>query len=312
VIPERRALLRESIASGLDYVLGLQAGDGCWTDWELPPGSSSTWTTAYVGYQLRSLPADDRVRAADPIRLAARWLLGKQFAEGGWGYNEAVEADADSTAYAILLAASAGETPLEEAFTRLVAFQCPDGGFSTYRFQGSRNSWVASHADVTPIVLFAFLTKYPRGSSVVSRGLDYVLQNRTSAGLWNSFWWDSCLYSTEANLSLLCALGIPINTGETKKSLLREKPRSAYEIALLVSSLSSLDADASAWESVEQLTAQQQSDGSWKSEPSLRVTRRDCYEPWRCANPGALFADPKRLFTSATVIAALSKVYARM
>ena len=312
MIPERRALLRESIASGLDYVLGLQAGDGCWTDWELPPGSSSTWTTAYVGYQLRSLPADDRVRAADPIRLAARWLLGKQFAEGGWGYNEAVEADADSTAYAILLAASAGETPLEEAFTRLVAFQCPDGGFSTYRFQGSRNSWVASHADVTPIVLFAFLTKYPRGSSVVSRGLDYVLQNRTSAGLWNSFWWDSCLYSTEANLSLLCALGIPINTGETKKSLLREKPRSAYEIALLVSSLSSLDADASAWESVEQLTAQQQSDGSWKSEPSLRVTRRDCYEPWRCANPGALFADPKRLFTSATVIAALSKVYARM
>jgi squalene cyclase len=311
-MPERRSLLRQSIASGLDYVLGLQAGDGCWTDWELPPGSSSTWTTAYVGYQLRSLPADDRVRAADPIRLAARWLLGKQFAEGGWGYNEAVEADADSTAFAILLAASAGETPLEEAFARLVAFQCPDGGFSTYRFQGSRNSWVASHADVTPIVLFAFLTKYPRGSSVMSRGLDYVLQNRTSAGLWNSFWWDSCLYSTEANLSLLRALGVPIDTGETQKSLLREKPRSAYEIALLVSSLISLDSDASAWESVEQLTAQQQSDGSWKSEPSLRVTRRDCYEPWRCANPGALFADPKRLFTSATVIAALSKVYARM
>ena len=312
MIPERKALLRQSIASGLDYILGLQAADGCWTDWELPPGSSSTWTTAYVGYQLRSLPADNRARAAGAVRLAARGLLEKQFAEGGWGFNETVEPDADSTAFAILLAASAGEAPLEETYTRLVEFQCPDGGFSTYRFQGDRNSWVVSHADVTPIVLFAFLTKYPRGSSAVSRGLDYVLQNRTSAGLWNSFWWDSCLYSTEANLSLLRALGIPIDTGETRKSLLREKPRTAYEIALLVSSLISLDSDASAWESVDQLTAQQQPDGSWKSAPILRVTRRDCYEPWRCDNPGALFADPKRLFTSATVIAALSKVYARM
>jgi hypothetical protein len=311
-MPERKVLLRQSIASGLDYVLGLQAGDGCWTDWELPPGSSSTWTTAYVGYQLRSLPADDRVRAAGPVRLAARQLLAKQFAEGGWGYNEAVGPDADSTAFAILLAASAGETPLEEAYTRLVAFQCPDGGFSTYPFQGERNSWVVSHADVTPIALFALLTKYPLGSSVVSRGLDYVLLNKTSAGLWNSFWWDSYLYSTEANLSLLRALGIPIDPGATQKSLLREKPQSAYEMALLISSLISLGCDASAWESVEQLTAQQQPDGSWKSQPILRVTRRDCYEPWRCANPGTLFADPKRLFTSATVIAALSKVYARV
>ena len=312
MIWERKALLRQSIASGLDYILGLQAGDGCWTDWELPPGSSSTWTTAYVGYQLRSLPAHDRARAVGPVRLAAQRLLGKQFVQSGWGYNEAVGPDADSTAFAILLAASAGETPPEEAYTRMLAFQCPDGGFSTYQFQGDRNSWVVSHADVTPIVLFAFLTKYPRESSVVRRGLDYVLQNRTSAGLWNSFWWDSCLYSTEANLSLLRALGIPIDTSETRRSLLRQKPRSAYEIALLVSSLISLESDASAWESVEQLTKQQQPDGSWMSEPILRVTRRDCYEPWKCADSGALFADPERLFTSVTVIAALSKVYARM
>ena len=34
--------LEEAIAAGLDYTLSMQAEDGSWTEWALPPGSSST------------------------------------------------------------------------------------------------------------------------------------------------------------------------------------------------------------------------------------------------------------------------------
>jgi hypothetical protein len=61
---------------------------------------------------------------------------------------------------------------------------------------------------------------------------------------------------------------------------------------------------------VDHLIDEQRSDGSWESVPILRVTRRDCFEPWDSPNSGTLFADPARLFTSSTVLDTLLKVYA--
>ena len=60
-----------------------------------------------------------------------------------------------------------------------------------------------------------------------------------------------------------------------------------------------------------QLIAEQQPDGSWMAPPILRITRRDCYEPWASGSPGPLFADPQRLFTTVTALHALSRVLAQ-
>src|SRR4051812_14303346 len=92
-----------SISDALDYLLALQAAEGSWSDWDLPPGSSSVWTTAYVGCKLQCLPAHLKAKAAGPIAAASQYVLEHQFADGGWGYNTLAGSDADSTSFAILL-----------------------------------------------------------------------------------------------------------------------------------------------------------------------------------------------------------------
>src|SRR5579862_3356209 len=104
----------------LDYILSLQSDDGSWTDWKLPPGTSAIWTTAYVGYKLQLLPGDLRLKAAWSRHASTRFLAENQFEDGGWGYNEAVGSDADSTALAILFLASEGQAVTELAYDRLL------------------------------------------------------------------------------------------------------------------------------------------------------------------------------------------------
>jgi squalene cyclase len=308
-------LLQRTLISGAAYILSLQDDDGSWVDWQLPPGESRPWTTAFVGYNLRFLPELLNLNVTPSIHAAARWLLRNTFDDGGWGYNELVGSDADSTAYAILLLSQSGEPIPESGYARLREFQTPDGGFSTYLPQDCLNSWGVSHPDVTPVALRALLTRYSRNEGFIQRGFDYVLRQRSTAGLWQSFWWESFLYSTDANLSLKNAIGCFLDDPTTKESLARVRPNKPFEIALQLSALilsGALPAKPALRglldHCVQQLVDNQQADGSWRSGPILRLTNRDSYEPWRQEESGPLFSDPNRLFTSSTVLKALSRV----
>jgi squalene cyclase len=306
-----RTAIVHAIAAGLEYVVGLQATDGSWTEWELPPGRSSTWTTGFVGYKLRVLPLGLAQRALAAKRRAAEWLAGAEFTDGGWGYNDLVGPDADSTAFGILFLSSQGNSISTTSYDRLLSFHNDDGGFSTYIARDCHDSWGVSHADVSPIALLAVLTKYPSTSILVTRGVDYVLRQQATSGLWNSFWWESPLYATEANLSLLSTVRPKFDTAKSYESLFNMQPQNAFEVALLLSSISYVGSvyrsDASG-RLVDWLIQQQQADGSWESAPILRVTERDCFEPWEGGYSGARFADPTRLFTCSVVLEALSKV----
>jgi squalene cyclase len=305
-----RTVNDDALAAGLEYILSLQAMDGSWTEWELPPGRSSPWTTAFVGYKLRVLPSHLAKRASAAKQRAAEWLAQAEGTGGGWGYNEIVGPDADSTAFGILFLSSQGRTIQETSYDRLCSFHNNDGGFSTYLPQDSNDSWGVSHADVSPIALLAVLTKYPRTSSLVQRGVEYVLSQRTSVGLWNSFWWESPLYATEANLSLLSTVCPKFDTSKSYESLAGMAPQNAFEAALLLSSMlyvrPGYRSDATG-PLIDWIIERQQGDGSWESAPILRVTRRDCFEPWQCEHPGDRFADPTRLFTCSVVLEALSR-----
>ena len=303
--------LKESILAGLDYILTLQAPDGHWTDWNLPPGNSLAWTTGYVGFKLRYLPDDWAEKSACARLLAANWLLRNQFPDGGWGYSQVVGSDADSTAFAILCITSAGLEAPDVAYDHLIQYQCADGGFSTYHSERIRNSWSVSHPDVTPVALQALLMKHSIGDSRVRNGLNYVVNKKTSEGIWNSFWWDTPLYGTEANLSLLKSV-MAHDATTTEESLCSLRPSKVFEIALLISSLLHIAtprARAAAVPLVEQLIRQQRLDGGWNSDLILRITSRDCYNPWACAHVDPLFGDPQRLFTSSAALASLSMAY---
>jgi hypothetical protein len=303
----RARALERAIAAGVNLILSLQSAEGCWTDWNLPPGCSSTWTTAYVGYKLGSLPQHLKDKVAPHILAASDWLLDNAFADGGWGYNVAVGPDADSTSFAILSLASAGQRVPESAYTHLARYQRSDGGFATYLPGDGSGSWTISHPDVTPIALLALLTQAVPDRRALHAGIDYVLQQQTPEGLWHSFWWDSCLYGTEASLSFLDTASVesavPANPS-------RRSPANAFETALLISSLLYIDRlgqHATILDLADTLIAQQQPDGGWQTMPILRITRRDCLEPWDADDPGPLFPDLCRLFTTSSVVHALSR-----
>jgi hypothetical protein len=84
----------------------------------------------------------------------------------------------------------------------------------------------------------------------------------------------------------------------------------AFERALLLDSLLRAQGGARSCRVdalVEHLVAEQLPDGSWRSAPVLRVTHRECASPWERTDAGSLYADPRRLFTSATVLSALCR-----
>jgi squalene cyclase len=304
-----RDRLEQAIAAGADYVLTLQSPNGCWTDWALPPGSSSVWSTAYVGYRLLHLPQSLCIDSADAVRDASHWLLVRQSADGGWGYSAAVGPDADSTSFAILLLKAVLGCVPQTAYDHLLSYQQKDGGFATYR-DAAAGSWSVSHPDVTPVALLALLPHLGVRDERIRRGIARVLWQQTTNGIWHSFWWHSHLYGTAASLALLRSLGVP---SRRPVQLPCVESANAFETALLLAceidaAVPPRSAAVARW--VERLLGEQRPDGSWASTAILRITRRDCFAPWAETAPGPLFEDPHRLFTSATVLGALSRAHA--
>jgi hypothetical protein len=301
--------LDRALTAGLIFILARQSREGSWIDWKLPPGAASFWTTAYIGYRFRLLNGRFRQMVSGAVASAAEWLLDSEFASGGWGYNDRLPPDADSTALAIAFL-SAEQVPVpDRAYAQLKEFQRRDGGFATY--SGDFGSWGVSHPDVTPMAVLALLSRYPRGDQSVESGIRYALSQSTADGLWHSFWWTSALYSTEVNLSLAKQAGIQQDWTRSGNSLNSLSPTNAFELSLFISALLDTGRDPkceSIYGATQRLLREQTRDGSWVSEPVLRVTRQDCFEPWNEVMPGPTFSDPNRLFTSATVIGALSKL----
>jgi squalene cyclase len=303
--------VENSLAKALEYVLSCQESSGSWVEWRLPPGPSHTWTTAFVGYKLRLLPSALRKSASDVLARAGQWLAKAADSERGWAYNEHVEVDADTTAFAILFLSSLGISVADTSYHRLLEFQRSDGGFSTYQPRDSSDAWGKSHPDVTPGALLALLTKYQKGDDIIVQGLSYTLsQKTTQSGLWNSYWWDTPLYATALNLELLTSACPEVDRLQTSQTVLKLSPATMFEAGLLLSCYCyALDpAEDKVASVLELLLDNQQDDGSWPSGAILRVTRRDCDEPWSVVDPGAYFSDINRLFTTSSVIESFCKV----
>jgi hypothetical protein len=229
--------------------------------------------------------------------------------DGSWGYNEEVEVDADTTAFAILFLSSLEFSVADRNYNRLLEFQRADGGFSTYLPRNSTDAWGRSHPDVTPSALLALLTKFPSRDTSIRRGLSYAVSQETESGLWNSYWWETPLYATALNLELLTLIFPEADRSRTSKTVLRLSPTTMFEAGLLLSCCCfafGLCKDK-AVSICEILLNNQEDDGSWPSGAILRVTRRDCSEPWRSVDSGPYFSDKNRLFTTASVIESLSR-----
>jgi hypothetical protein len=296
-----------AIAAGLGYLEREQAGDGYWSDWQLPPGPSRVWTTAYVGWRLCGVP-QVAASLAPRLDLAAAWLRDSACADGGWGYAPATGPDADTTALATAFLRHRGIAS-SHAVTRLLAHQQADGGFATYTRAWNHGAWTHSHPEVTAAAVAALTPEAGVPPEVLPAARRYLHQVRGDDGLWPSYWWTTPLYATEAALA---CVGPDLEPARRRVAAVVATPTpTCFEAALQVSCLVQLDEIEAAAARLRAILEAQAADGSWPSGRVLRLTHRHVEQPWRAADAGPLFADQRRTFSTATVVAALSAVDVR-
>ena len=299
----------EACRSGVQFLLSRQSPDGHWSEWQLPPGPSDQWSTAYIGTRLAGTPEPLLSVSAEARRAAAVWLIRHQLPGDGWGYCDLTGADADSTAWSLLFLSSELVQVDRSSCDFLAGFQRPDGGFATYSSESGLGSWCNSHVDVTAVAARAlFRRPIQEFGAIVERALDYLERERRSDGMWESFWWDSHLYSSAAVLAVMRDTGRAVDTERIVAALERTPADNSFEQALLLECFVQCGSagGARAAAAREAILRGQLSDGSWPSVPILRLTDRCITDPAGRRDTGPLFADPNRLFTTATTLGALS------
>ncbi len=329
---------RDSLAGGIHFLLVNRHSDGGWRDFLTPGGEASSWTTAYVGAALRSagVKRDALVPTADA-------LLAAQRSDGGWGYNEDVPSDADSTSWALLfLAGTSGhDVSCSRAGRCLVHHQRRRGGVATYASSGPIRQytglprwvpfrgWCRPTAEVTAVAARALGMlrddAMRRRSEAAWR---YIRSRQNDDGSWRSYWWTSPHFATHQAAALArCEKDGDEALRRAAAWILRsqrpdggwrvsaEAAMSAFATASAISILATaqLRRQMPVNRAVRALVGLQGADGGWPSEPILRipappdvcVSGDDRWHPVRFG-PGIVVADQHRIFTSATCVIALA------
>jgi hypothetical protein len=285
--------LESAIDQGLNAVLGKQRQDGAWADFAFPFfGESDTWVTAYVGWRLSTLP--DRWCSWDVKRAlesAVRFLMRKW--RGGWGFNDLMPIDADSTAHAILFLKAVGAMVPERAVCVLRDHRQADGGFATFRRQpGMPATWCVSHPDVTPTALLALdrLNGEHWRIGVSAEAPSSALLTGTTGRL-PAFWWNLEWYT-------LAAWGRywrHHNLATFPQSLVDEiasgTARTNLDQALLLELQVGLDLQEQASVTAAVLRRTQGDAGLWSAEPDLRMSPhlRGGVDPSDSCSTGVLY-----------------------
>jgi hypothetical protein len=321
----------DAAAAALDFLLAAQDPRGAWRDFFLPATESDGWVTGYVGLALAQT-ADPRAHAAAERAWSHLRRVAKD--DGGWGYNDATPTDADSTLWALRLAAAIGEgnSPTARAGRAcLERHRRPAGGIATYASaDGPRNyvglpasvdfsAWALPHVCVSAAAagLPGFLDDGLR---------TYLLAHQCEDGAWPSYWWFDSGYATAEAVE---ALGPGAHRDRAVQHA-ATRVDAATPAFGLAHTLRILALEPSAGEAAAQaatlLCASQEPNGSWRASARLRVPAPDCsdpgpdaaWKPWLGLGvmPGSLAElfertftitslDHRRAFTTATALRAL-------
>lgn len=232
-------------------------------------------------------PLARRVRAS--VVHAADWLTTQLGPSGGWGYNSNVTADADSTAWAVMLLAALDRPVPTAALAFLQQHQSDNGLFRTYHFQ-PKHAWSQPSLDVSLSSASALLAA---GVWLPAEGRAYwehVLAPRQNEdGTFTGYWWAHPHFPTWLASRLWQQL---------------DKPALPYAWPQLEGNAPFLLACAGG--DVRRLAAAQLVDGSWGSLPILRVP--PSHEGLVQHQPEVVH-DARRVFTTVTVLRHLAGHY---
>jgi squalene cyclase len=314
-----------ALKRGTRFVLSKQGADGLWRDFLTPAGEASEWPSGFIAATLQLAGAD-----AGALRACAERLVALQNDDGGWGYNEDVPTDADSTACVLLFLALAGgrESACRQAASCLARHQRGDsGGFATYREPGPIrrymgvgrgmrfDGWCRPHTEVTAMAgrALAAMETGDRNAEV-AEAWRYVRSLQRSDGSWSSYWWASPHYATLQAVELAVLLGDRDAVGRAAQWALGSSGAdgSAFETALSLSILLQADVRSdTVHRSARRLCELQDEDGGWPSRPIMRVPLPGTVDPERrrrlgLGSRGLVVADQHRAFTSAACVDSLA------
>lgn len=232
--------LRAEIDRGIDVLLDRQDTDGFWREFELKPGASEAWATAWVGWCLIGAASRSRnrlIQTREACQHAAAAVL-KSKGASGWGYNRRTGPDADTTAWVLRFLSACGfhvDPP-----TYLAPYIDPGGGVHTFR-EHDFGSWTHVHDDVaanTGLALLATTT----GRDLAMR-LRLRLEERFPI---KTFWWSTADYGVSWSLRFLAesgGLSHPVRASAAAWLSSRPDAPLSFELAHRLMAVARLDAD---------------------------------------------------------------------
>jgi squalene cyclase len=336
------AICRRVIDRALNYLVNMSLPEGSgWSDFPTNrSGESTSWVTAHVLWQVGSL-LPSRISGA-----SLQALLRQRQEPAAWGFSEAVPADCDSTLNALgaMTTLGAKDERISRSIEFVLAHQTTSGGFSTYkdglslvRYRGTGDEsnyegWTQPHVCVTAVAL-EVLSRFPRfvPRRVLDSAICFLLDSQATEGYWESYWWRSKYFSTARITKYLTSLHNTRARAARERAsdwLLRTASAggnwdNGYDVGLpcplstskCVEALVVTGADGKlALDGIAWLQKNQNADGSWTGAPVLQIPPPHVIRPseindWRIAGRGvgACCADERRIYTTSTVTAALSR-----
>jgi squalene-hopene cyclase-like protein len=322
--PNRGRTVDDAISEATEFLLRERTRGGFWQDYPLS-GTSDEWVTAYVAAVMVELP-ESHARAAAGWGL--RLLLERLGGRDGWGWTARSGADADTTAWALRLAAVLGAPP-DERLRRARAFLeehlRADGAVATYLEPNAVLSaglparavpvsgWCAPHVCVTAVV--AGVPRIDPLTRAFLRGA------QLPDGHWQGYWWCDDEYATAFAAEALAASGVDddrtrvahaarwalerVAADGSARSAASSEP-SPFCTALCLRILSAAGDSAEAREPIARwLVEHQANEGGWSASAYLRVPPPDVVDPR--VTPGSILLDWNAQLTTATVLAALAR-----
>jgi prenyltransferase beta subunit len=328
--PVQRAALRAAIARGAAFLLAQRAHAAPWKDFHGVQGGSDEWASAYVAAALARNRGSACMRAA---RATWTWLAGLR-TNSGWGFSPPYPADADSTLWALRLAAMLGEMRAPCARAALSFMQRHrkrDGGVATFvpetlgasgsaRGAAAVAGWCGAHAEVTAAA--GALPGFGKSSAA------WLLRAQRRDGRWQAYWYDEDAFATALAAEHVASRGGPA----ARRALARAARWAASRVAR-DGSVSSRGVDggsafaaacclrillavrdpeeahrAMTGRLVAWLVAAQRAEGGWPGSVPLRVPLPGDLRPAGFGARMGFSRDERGFFTTATVLDALGRV----
>jgi hypothetical protein len=311
----------------IQFLIKNRKQDGLWADFQTVAGRSDEWVTGYVG---NSLALFGETKGHIVANNALTELLKRQVVRIGWGYNQFVPPDADSTLWILRLDQSLcysnSTKQLKGAYTFLEKHIHQSGGVATYvnsvklklyRMLVSKKmsftGWCMPHICVS--AAFSLLN-HPKQKAA----LEFIRQNQHNDGSWSAYWYVNPEYTTALAVEALSKTGIDTDFEKCQRAASWAESRveislfspfiAALNLRILLAS--NLKGSDVAHSLISYLLSSQQPDGGWESSTFLRIPRPDetdpdSYKYWLfdIGHIGSIQKDITRLFTTATVLTAI-------